>query len=46
MFMIATIQITETGIPIHFGRVWTPTIGNVKRCTQMPNPTGIEAATT
>ena len=45
MFMIATIQITVSGIPTHSGSACTPRIGNVKRCTQMPKTVGIEAAT-
>ena len=44
MFMIATIHNTDTGIPNHLGSVWMPMTGNVNRCTQMPNPTGIVAA--
>jgi hypothetical protein len=46
MFMIATIQSTDSGMPSHFGSVCTPTIGKVNRCTQIPNPTGIAAAVT
>ena len=46
MFMIATIQSTDSGIPTHFGKTCAPRIGNVNRWTQMPNQTGIDAATT
>ena len=46
MFMIATIHSTDSGIPTHSGSSWMPRIGNVKRCTQIPKPTGIAAAAT
>ena len=46
MFMIATIQRTDSGIPTQSGSVWMPMTGNVKRCTQIPKPTGIAAAAT
>ncbi len=45
MFISSTIQSTVAGIPIHAGSSWMPTNGNVKRSTQIPNATGITAAT-
>ena len=45
MFMIATIQSIVAGIPTHAGSAWIPMNGNVKRSTQIPNATGIAAAT-
>ena len=44
MFMIATIQRIVSGTPTHSGSACTPTIGNVKRWTQIPKPVGIAAA--
>ena len=41
MFMTATIPITVTGTPTQDGTWCTPISGNVKRCTQTPNPAGM-----
>jgi hypothetical protein len=46
MFITATIPTTVSGIPNHAGNSCTPTTGNVNVCTQMPKPTGIDAAST
>src|SRR3569833_2334526 len=44
MFMIATIHRIVSGAPAHSGSAWMPSSGNVKRSTQIPNHTGIDAA--
>ncbi len=46
MFITATIPITVSGTPTQAGTWWMPRIGKVNRCTQMPNPAGIDAAST
>ena len=46
MFMSATIQTIVAGTPIHADSSWMPTNGNVNRSTQIPNATGIDAAST
>ena len=44
MFMIATIQITVSGLPTQPGIVCTPASGSVKWLIQIPKPTGMAAA--
>ena len=44
MFMIATIQSIESGMPTQSGSCWIPSSGNVKRSTWTPKPTAIAAA--